>query len=165
MSVVGDLLRDARALLEKGRSPKWDAVDGDDMPVDPIHEDAAKYSVFGALTRAVRDRGDSTGLDAAFVYLGIDNIQDPQGRGLNGLDDEALYKRWDEAVRRADGGPVLERSADQERKMLDPNAEDYPEKLRELRGTEGRREDEPPPVSAPVDEVKTTRKDGEKEPA
>jgi hypothetical protein len=120
MSVVGDLLRDAQALLQKGRSEKYEAIDGEDTPIDPIHEDAAKYSVWGALTRAAYDRRDSTGLDSAMVYLGVDNIQDPQLRGLNTLEDDKLNERFEQAIARADGGPVPGTSIDAERRMRDP---------------------------------------------
>lgn len=120
MSVVSDLLRETQALLGKGRSEHYEAMDDKDEPVDPTHESAAKFSIWGALTRAAYDRRDSTGMDSALVYLGVDNIQDPQLRGLNRLDDEAINKRFEEAIRLADGGARQERSLDAERKMRSP---------------------------------------------
>ena len=110
MTVVSDFLRDAQALLGKGRSEYHEATDGNDEPVDPVHDDATKFSVWGALRRAAYDRRDSTGFDTALVYLGFNNTQDPQLRGVNGLDDDKLNERFEEAIRLAEGGERKEKT-------------------------------------------------------
>lgn len=133
MSAAGELLSAAKELLGKGKSLGASARTEDGTPCDPYDKDAAKFSVYGALMRAAYDRRDSTGIDAAMLYLGSNNIQDPRMDGMTAaLDDEEIAKRFDEAIERADGGPVKARSLDAEKKMLDPNAPDYIEKLREL---------------------------------
>lgn len=133
MSVAGELLEAARGLLRKGRSDGAEARDADDTPIDPTHEDAAKFSIYGALRRAAYDRRDSTGLDTALMLLGVNDLQDPRMEGLNrALEDDALDARFEEAIARANGGPVKARSLDAERRMLDPRDPDYLRKVREL---------------------------------
>jgi len=107
MSVTGELLTAAKELLSKGRTKGALARDKDGNAVDPSDKTAERYSVSGALMRAAWDCRDSSGIDAAFVLLGASNVQD---RNLDGIstwaDDEALFKRFDEAIARADGKPL-----------------------------------------------------------
>lgn len=138
MSATGELLTAAKALLAKGKSVGAAARDKDGTPIDPIHEDAASFSVYGALQRAAYDRRDSTGVDTALVLLGVSDLQDPHMDGVTkSHDDEKLAKRFDDAIARADGGPVQQRSLDAERRMLDPNDPSYADKLNELRNPTG----------------------------
>lgn len=102
-SPVSQLLQDAQGLLQGGRSDHYEATDDNDEPIDPTHKDAKKFSVWGALKRAAFDRRDSTGLDTALLYLGAGN-SDPELRGFNRLEDDPLGKRFEEAIRLADGG-------------------------------------------------------------
>jgi hypothetical protein len=133
MSATGELLEAAKALLMKGKSEKHEATTSDDVPTDPLDDDAAKFSVYGALLRAAHDIGNSNGFDTALVLLGVDNLQDARLAGWSkSLDDEELGKRFDAAIERANGGPVKARSIDVERKELDPNAEDFAEKNKAL---------------------------------
>ena len=111
MSTTGELLSAARDLVVGNRSDGPDAQMEDGTPCDPIHPDAAKYSIWGALRRASYDRGDSTGMDAALMLLGANNLQDRKMAGHSrSLSDEDLGKRFDDAIERANGGPVKETS-------------------------------------------------------
>jgi hypothetical protein len=138
MSAVIDLLNDAKALLAKGVSTGGNARDKDDNVVDPFDESAETFSIYGALQRAAHDRRSQEGFDHALVLLGADQIQDPYmtgaGKRAKGSDNEQdhIGALFDKAIARADGGPVPGISVDAERRALDPNADDYHDKLREI---------------------------------
>lgn len=113
MSATSELLTDAKALIAKnqdGRKHVGLAADSDGNAVDVTAEEASSFSVFGALQRAAHDRRDSTGLDAALVLLGADGLTDPLLTGWTGgsLSNEEIAKRFDKAIARAEGGPVVE---------------------------------------------------------
>lgn len=137
MSIVGDLLSEAKTLYQKGASAGAEARDKDDQPVDTYSAEAAKFSLYGALRRAAWERRDSTGLDHALTLLG-----EGYGRsaGAGGLardgDEEKVLALFDAAIERANGGPVPVRSLDAEKRLLDPNDPEYLKKLRALESGE-----------------------------
>lgn len=116
-NATADLLRDAKALLgknDKDKKQKYAASDKDGNPVDVTSEDATSFSVWGALNRAAYDRRDSSGIDTALVLLGQDGIQDQQLAGWSNLPADEVGKRFDAAIERADGGPAVPPTEDEE---------------------------------------------------
>lgn len=137
MSAAGELLQAAKELVAKGRCIGAPARDQDDNAVDPTDETASKFSIHGALTRAAYDKRNSTGLDAAMMLLGANDLHDPQLDGFSKhADDESLAQRFDDAIARADGGPVPGVSLDAERRVLDPNDPDYQKKIERIEAGE-----------------------------
>ena len=137
MSAAGELLQAAKELLAKGRCIGAPARDQDDNAVDPTDDSATKFSIYGALTRASYDKRNSTGLDAAMLLLGASDLHDPRLDGYSKhADDEALSQRFDDAIARADGGPVQGVSLDAERRVLDPQDPDYRKKIERIEGGE-----------------------------
>lgn len=151
MGTTAELLRAAKGYVTKGRSVGSAARNQDDVVVDPTSDDATSFSVYGALTRAAYDLRSSDGFDHALLLLGIGNLQDPYGDGLTkSLSEEQLDKRFEDAIARAEGGPVTERSAEAEIRMLDPRDEDFTQKAAAIRAeVQGK---EPPPAPEPVPE-------------
>lgn len=130
MSAAGELLQAAKELLAKGKCVGAAARDENDNAVDPTSENATKFSIHGALTRAAYDRRDSTGMDAALLLLGASDLHDPRLDGYTKhAEDDAIAQRFDDAIARADGGPIPGVSLDAERRALDPNDPDYRKKL------------------------------------
>jgi hypothetical protein len=146
MSVTGELLAAAKGLLAKGKSEGASARTSDGTPCDPFDEDAASFSIYGALQRAAYERKNTTGVDAALLLLGVNDLQDARMDGVTkALSDEDIAKRFDDAIARADGGPIKERSFDAEKRMLNPNDPDYAEQVRALLSN-GQATVEPKPV-------------------
>lgn len=137
MSIVGDLLSEAKALYQKGASVGAEARDKDDIPVDTYSPEATKFSLHGALRRAAWERRDSTGLDHALTLLGEGYGRSAAMGGLARDDDnDKVLALFDDAIERANGGPVKERSLDAERRLLDPNDPEYVKKMRSLESGE-----------------------------
>lgn len=133
MTTTAELLQAAKGYIGKGKSIGAPARNKDGAVVDPTDETATSYSIYGALTRAAYDLRSQEGVDQALLLLGVSDLHDPHMDGVTkGLDDEGLAKRFDDAIARAEGGPVVERSLDAEKRMLDPNAEDYNEQVQKL---------------------------------
>lgn len=137
MSIVGDLLSEAKALYAKGASVGAEARDKDDNPVDTYSAEATKFSLHGALRRAAWERRDSTGLDHALTLLGEGYGRSAAAGGLaRDDDDEKVNALFDAAIERANGGPVKDRSLDAERRLLDPNDPEYLKKVQALESGE-----------------------------
>lgn len=133
MATTAELLKTAKGYLAKGKSLGADARNKDDVAVDPTDESATSYSIYGALTRAAYDLRSQEGIDRALLLLGVSDLHDPRMDGVTkSLDEEGLTKRFDDAIARAEGGPVTERSFDAEKRMLDPSAEDYQDQVKKL---------------------------------
>ncbi len=131
MTPAGELLQAARDYALRGKCEGAEARMEDGTPVDPSREEAKTFSVYGALKRAAYDRRDSTGIDTAMMLLGRNETHDPMMTGFSRLEDDDLRRRFDEALERAEGGPIKEPSVDAQRKMLDPTDPDYLEKFRD----------------------------------
>lgn len=108
---VVELLEEIRGLLGTGqerlpkkRHPGAVAYDASGHPVDPLSDNAAKYTLAGAIARAVHNRGgNSLGLDSVHVLLGLDNLSDASVSGLDDFDDGSLGRRFDKAIAGAKG--------------------------------------------------------------